>query len=183
LNLNNSNSSIQYANITSPASTQYTYNLWVFVNTWNNTTTKTLFQRGSDFKLYLGDTSPTLNCYIASSTSTPNSAIQITDNFPVQKWVFVTVSVNNQIVDFYLDGKLVKSNKLPQFPSISSSDITFGIFDAFISLFTRVPKAADPLTVWNSYMGGNGTSSSFSAYGLKMGILKDEVLQGSYRLF
>ena len=33
----------------------------------------------------------------------------ITNNFPLQKWTCILVSVDNKIIDVYLDGKLVKS--------------------------------------------------------------------------
>ena len=35
----------------------------------------------------------------------------ITDNFPLQKWVCIGLSVDSQFVDGYIDGKLIRSQR------------------------------------------------------------------------
>jgi hypothetical protein len=44
----------------------------------------------------------------------------VTQNFPLQKWVYIITSLDNQFLDVYLDGKLVKSARL--------SDVTGSVF-------------------------------------------------------
>jgi len=39
------------------------------------------------------------------------SAILITNNYPIQKWCYIVISVDNNFIDCYLDGKLVLSQK------------------------------------------------------------------------
>lgn len=96
--------------MTNPTSTKYAYGLWIYVNSWQMGTPKTLYSRDNNIKLYLDANSPTLKCDIYMSNDTYKT-IEITDNFPVQKWVHIIVSVDNQYADCYLDGKLVKSGR------------------------------------------------------------------------
>ena len=96
--------------INNPTNTRYGYSIWVYVNSWDNSQIKTIFSRAGNISLSLSQNAPTLTCNI---TMNDNSVIPmvITDNFPLQKWVFVAISVDNQFVDAYLEGKLVKSQR------------------------------------------------------------------------
>lgn len=94
-----------------PTGTKYAYGLWMYVNSWDMGSVKTIFSRADNITLYLDTSSPVLNCNITMSNDI-SKTIEITDNFPLQKWVHVIVSVDNQYVDCYIDGKLVKSVRL-----------------------------------------------------------------------
>lgn len=106
--------------IENPTSPRYAYGLWLYVNSWNNTSTyKHIFYRNNNIKLYLDKTQ--LNLYLdiymnnGSGTGSWLSAISapvlITDNYPIQKWCHIVISVDNAFVDCYLDGKLILSQK------------------------------------------------------------------------
>jgi hypothetical protein len=43
--------------------------------------------------------------------STISAPILITDNYPIQKWCYIVISVDSAFIDCYLDGKLVLSQK------------------------------------------------------------------------
>lgn len=190
--------------ITNNRSTRYNYSTWVYVNTWNNNGFKPLLTKGTsssapattytvtsasgvttttpdgyDFMLWLNDTSPSLMCFIKKpSPSTGNSTeiINITDNFPVQKWVYVIVSVDNQIVDCYLDGKLVTSKKLTFQPEVNDRPITIGGGsnpDIYLVSPKREATPMDPQTAWNNYLRGNGMGRTNS--NIKMAYLQDNV--------
>jgi hypothetical protein len=185
VNLNNTNPSINYNTLVNANSTRYAYGTWVYVNSWNTTFPKTLISRSSDFKLSLDQTTPTLRCSIASSsTSQPASDIIITNNFPVQKWTYVIVSVDNQIVDCYLDGKLVKSTQLSYVPKISQQNISMGDLnnpDIFLAMLNRWSTPIDPQTAWNYYVQGNGMGSL--NFNVKLSVLQDNVEQKSFSLY
>ena len=85
-------------NIDKPANLNYSYGVWVYVNSWNNSSTKTIFGRTNNIRLYLEKNTPTLKCDI-TTTSNQNETIIITDNYPLQKWVYIIVSVDGRIVD------------------------------------------------------------------------------------
>lgn len=209
------------ASLTMPASStalNYSYNVWVCVNSWNSNNLKTIFYRygspavrtdplnnkssvTSEFNgtstdpqiiLYLDSTTPTLYCYIGQ-TGTSNCQvippIPLTTNFPLQKWVYVSVSVQGQYVDLYLQGKLVKSIQLSCMAS-SPGDSTVPTYlgarvDANVAGFQYYPNALTPQQVWSNYMAGNGQSSlsSLNSYGINVDITSNGTTQNTYTLF
>lgn len=188
--------------------TRYGYSLWLYVNTWDSNIDKVIFSRNENIKLYLDKTSPTLKLDLAMDTTktddknadkkvTVYETMIITNNFPLQKWVSIAVSVDNQFADVYLDGKLVKSQrfyinntggnngiqpKIP--PAAESNPVMLGdantSFDAFVTEFKRWTVPIDPESAWDNYLAGNGTNSisrAFSAYGIDVAVLKSGVEQ------
>jgi hypothetical protein len=193
-NLNTTNDetvAITSGSISSGESHIYSYGLWLYVNTWS-TNAKTIFRRQykdssyDDIKLYLDTTTPTLKCdFYTDNTSSPET-VNITTNFPIQKWVHIIVSVDNKIVDTYLDGKLITSQQLNGIPTVSEGDIYLGKFDAYMANFQNWNSAMDPQTAWKTYMSGNGgnaISKMFKSYGLDFSLKKDNVEQYKLNVF
>jgi hypothetical protein len=185
IRLNVANPPIPGTSIPNPTSTRYSYGVWTYINTWTPNQ-KMLISRGdgpnAEFSLYLDPSQPILYCVVGGQSS-----IFVTDNFPIQKWVYIVISVDNQFVDCYLDGKLVKSQKLTTQPSTNSSTlpITFGQgSDIYVSNVTRWTQPMDPTTAWSNYMDGNGGSNNvLSSYNLDLTLLKDNVQKSKYTLF
>ena len=189
---------VSAASITSANSAQRTYSIWIYVNTWDATKTKMIFGRQGDVLLYLDDTTATLRCLIApggsditniQSTTTGNP-IDITNNFPIQKWVFVTIALDSSgYCDLYLDGKLVKSVQNPSIANMpdKTSPLQFGKgLDIYIANATRVPSVLGPQDVWNKYVSSNPGSSlknSIGNYNVNMNLLKDNVVTSSFSAF
>jgi Concanavalin A-like lectin/glucanases superfamily len=192
--------------LTNQTSTRYSYGIWVYVNTWDNTIPKVIFSRYNDVVLYLDKNSAVLNCIISpvytkppatdalidlnTASTTPtnsNNAINITNNFPLQKWVFITIVVDNQIVDFYLDGKMVKSLNIPQVQPDSTSNIYYGYgFDAVVTNFQRWPSVLDPQSVYNYYVSGSssvGGGSATGGYHATVTITQNNSPSSSFNLF
>jgi hypothetical protein len=197
-----------------PTSTRYSYGIWIYVNSWNSSIEKTIFERTNNIKLYFAEAAPVLKCDItmddgqtlAAGEDAPTTTLEITDNFPIQKWVHIVTSVDNQYLDAYLDGKLVKSGRLyneavvadsansitassestPKTPGDEPMVIGGGTtYDAYIAKFIHWAFPLDPQTVWSTYSEGNGQSGMnnyISAYGIDLSILKDNVEQSKYSL-
>jgi Concanavalin A-like lectin/glucanases superfamily len=89
---------------------RYAYGIWIYINTWNSTVAHNIFSRQSNLRLYLDQYAPILKLDINMSTG-PAQTMVITDNFPLQKWTNIIVSVDNQYVDAYVDGKLIQSHR------------------------------------------------------------------------
>lgn len=165
------------------------YGGWVYINSWNNSGEKVLFTRNPEkFELFLDATSPTLKCRINTpSTGTdPNSeTIILTTNFPIQKWVYVIISFDNQILDCYLDGKLITSKQLKNTVD-QNGDFILGRSNAGDIYMARVhgwDTPIDPQTAWSTYLDGNGMSaSSLPNYNIQMSILKDNVEKTQFKL-
>uniref|UniRef100_A0A6C0D6K7 Uncharacterized protein n=1 Tax=viral metagenome TaxID=1070528 RepID=A0A6C0D6K7_9ZZZZ len=150
--------------LTNPKSARFSYTAWVFVNTWNIPTNtanmnKVLYkaQGGSPaqniIELNLTSNKPILK------TTVYNDQIIITNNFPIQKWVYVVISVDSSTVDCYLDGKLIVSRKLNNIVTIPSTyAITIGPnpLDTYITGFKYYDTPLNPQQVWSYYMAGNG---------------------------
>jgi len=174
---------IDVNNLQSRNSTRYAFGIWVYVNSWNNTNQKNILSRGGDFDLFLDTTSPKLN--LKFNLQDKPSTILLTNNFPIQKWTYVILSVDNQIVDFYMDGKLVLSKQLPSMPVTSNNNITLGSGkpDITVTALNRYTEPMDPATAWAKYLRGNGISNTGSAYNVNVSVLKDSVVQSTYSLY
>uniref|UniRef100_A0A6C0B7A7 LamG-like jellyroll fold domain-containing protein n=1 Tax=viral metagenome TaxID=1070528 RepID=A0A6C0B7A7_9ZZZZ len=103
-----------------PNSPRYAYGLWLYVNSWNNTSeNKYIFTRNNNIQLYLDKTQLNLYLDVYMNTGTGVGAwlssikapILITDNYPIQKWCYIVISVDSAFIDCYLDGKLILSQK------------------------------------------------------------------------
>jgi hypothetical protein len=101
--------------ISDPTATNYAYGIWVYVNTWDSTIQKYIYARQKNIGLRLDTTTPSLFCDFYMNNGNINT-ITVTDSFPIQKWVYVIISVNTQFIDCYLDGKLMNSTKLSSLP-------------------------------------------------------------------
>lgn len=103
------------SNISGPRNTRYAHSVWIYVNTWDNNTEKTIFSRDDNLRLYLDKTSPVLKLDVTMNNNTTVApsieTMIITNNFPLQKWVNITISMDNQFADAYIDGKLVRSQR------------------------------------------------------------------------
>jgi hypothetical protein len=172
--------SIAMSTLAKPGSTQYNFQLWIYVNSLTNGET-TIFQKDSiNLKL---DSQANLKLYM---DGLPNNPLTVTTNFALQRWEHVIVSVANSLLDVYLDGKLIKSIQLDGIPSINpNAQISFGDGDIYIAGFNRPALAMDPQTAWNTYLSGNGNnvSSMFSNYGLNVHLTKDSLTQQKFILF
>ena len=178
-----------------------TYSIWVYMNTWRADVNKMIIGRVGDILLYLDSNSSILKCKIkpvatevanANGTATALTAgvVDITNNFPIQKWVLITVAVDSAgVCDYYLDGKLVKSVKTSD-TTIASTDadqpVQFGSgHDTYIADLKCITKTSGPQDVWNAYSKGNSGSNMQSAvgnYNVNLSILKDNVATSSYSL-
>lgn len=79
----------------------------------------------------------------------------------MQKWVQVTIALNNKTCDVYIDGKLARSCILPAFYKVDKSNLTlnvadFGGFGGFVSNVSAYNYALNPEQIWRLYMSGPG---------------------------
>jgi hypothetical protein len=189
--------------IKSPYSTKYTMGFWIFINTFSSAIAGAsgygyFLSSGNDASGYtpsrnvcafsMDPNTPTMYVNVLTNASSPVQNVQkiaITDNFPIQTWTYVLVSVNNYYADCYINGKLVVSSQLnSNSTSITTDDKnppTLTMFgnknvDVYITGLFWVSNPIDPQTAWNYYNQGNGnaTSSGVSnTYHLEVDLSKD----------
>jgi hypothetical protein len=212
ISLSDNNSPIMNDKLTNPYSNNFAFGVWIYINTWSNLN-KTIFylhKNGTnvssainplttvasfpDFSLGLDSNAPKLYCTIGAEQNVPYK-ILLTDKFPIQKWTYVVLSLEGNILDSYIDGKLVISksinfaNFIDTINKIGTDNIYLGDCDTnvkndiYITSFNRWDHALDPNTVYNLYLNGNGLSNMFSnSYNIDIDISKNNTTQKQIRI-
>lgn len=149
------------------------FSIWIYVSEWNNNN-KNVYSIGNESQgdqlfVKLGTTTPELTV----STKTGGGAGPFQDitinNFPLQTWVCVAISIYNSSMDIYVNGKLVKtqvsvSSSYLNLEGLSASDTVVPIvlfednagFIGYINKFKYWNKALTPQDAWNVYKSGPG---------------------------
>jgi hypothetical protein len=109
------------------------------------------------------------NTSITDSSLTDSSKPCDIQSIDLQKWVQVTVALNNKICDVYIDGKLARSCILPSFYRVDRTNLKFaacefGGFGGFVSNTSLYNYALNPEQVWKLYMAGPGPQYGFLDY-------------------
>ncbi len=134
-----------------PSSSQgneYNLNFWVYINdyTYRYIEDKVILNRNNNPNVMLSSNTNSLKVLINVEDNLNNiegnddddSLINVCEvkDIPLQRWVNVNLSLNNKVMDIFMDGKLSKTciiNGYPK-PNIGSMDITpNGGFNGFIS--------------------------------------------------
>ncbi len=179
------NPTILWNKLDSPGTPQYHYEGWFFINNTptlpggtvvDGTQLNYLFSRDNgstslDLALVLFGTSlvaytgtvgniNSTNGSFTYKNGQTNELIRITDNYPIQKWVYIVINVNNSVVEAYLNGKLVKTLQITGFKGENQkSGLRLGNnIQGYVTKFKRIPKAMTPDDVWKGYTSGNGMS-------------------------
>lgn len=119
----------------------------------------------------------------------------IIDGIPIQKWVNIIVSLYQQTLDVYLEGKLVKTcvipgiaimnNNAPIMITPKQSAILPGGFSGWTSSFRYMSYASNPQEAYNIYKDGFGGSilaNALSKYRLRFSLIKDNKESGGFEI-
>ena len=192
LDLSTTQTAIGVKDIQEPSSRKYSYEMWMYVFNFEGSGDKYIISREStssgkkNIGIMLDKSSPKL--ILEYTTKSGNSVpVTITDNFPLQTWVHLIVSVDDTYVDTYMNGKLVKSmqDKELATPS-SSSSIEYGVTNCYLAKLTRSVLPTDPQTAWDKYSAGNGENPMakyLSSFGLSMTLQKNSQDYSKVTLF
>jgi hypothetical protein len=194
LNSSTSNPVVQYSALSSPASSRYYLSFWINVKSLTEfTEIFSINTSGAPLLTVSLSATSELKYKIKEKTVTPLTDHSILTNFPLQKWVYVILSFDGQTVDIYIDGKLIRSEKLANAPEATTketSNITFKdrpqTAEIYLAKFERNPTVIDPSTAWSNYMAGNGGnyfSNLFSSYGATFTLTKDNLDVNKLSLF
>lgn len=148
------------------SSNTYFYEIWVYVNSVTNasSTPTAAADTNKSGNIFYVTNSISLDIYkdtslhvnINNNKSTKYDTYVITDTLPLQTWQQVIISVNNNLMDLYLNGKLVKSIHLTSINTpAKNANIIFGTSDVYIAKFNRLTSIIDTQTAWNRYIEGN----------------------------
>lgn len=183
----------------------FAYSTWFYVDDWNYRfgDEKILLLRAETlndvgFGIVLGAMKNNIEigieCYKQNlETGTLNNAPLVhkcsVENFPLQKWVNLTVSVYGRSLDIYIDGKLVRTCVLPGVakvnPNANIMVTPFGGFHGFTGNFKYFSNALNPQEAYNIYREGFGGSilgNLFNKYRVKIAFLEDNKEKGSFEI-
>jgi len=188
---------ITYDKMINSNSLTYSYQAWLYISNPPGIKTKLFYKatdagtQNTDFEVNLEGQVLTLSA--GRGGEKPKQIMVITQNFPIQKWIYLVVNViNTQTFEVYINGKLAKTVNVPSsqspVPLSKTSNLYIGSpnLNGYVSKFTRLTSTIDAKTAWNNYLSGNGISSMFSTlipYGLNMSISKGEDVQRVITVF
>ena len=176
LDLNIVQPAVPITSISSPDSRRYSIEMWMYVYNFGGSGSPTYIisrlgneeddssrsspkEKTKNIGIKLDNASPKL--YVEYSKKVDGSKSKsesqlITDNFPLQTWVHLIVSVDNSFIDVYMNGKLVKSFQDTINAPSANSLIEYGQVNCYLAKMTRTLSATDPQTAWDHYISGNG---------------------------
>lgn len=184
--LKDNNGTIGFDTLDSPGATRFSLSMWIYIENLNSSGNSNLINADPLSVFIASDAS--LKYSIDNGTS--NNVVM--SNFPLQRWVCLVLSFDNDVIDSYVDGKLIRSQQLSAIPSIGAPGkaITYGSgVEGYIAMFERLLYPMDPSTAWSRYMSGNGGitggagGANFSNYGARVILTKDGKDLSSTRMF
>ena len=173
------------------------YSMWLFISQWDTSNFKRVLTRYSDsrpqFKVYLDKLSNNLILEMCNSDSSTSKIVY--NNFPIQAWTNLVISLSGDYVDLYINGKLVKSTGLDNLLDLPTNKIYLGgkiisskdgcssdsgvndasptnnnvtdTYTGFISTLSYFPKPITPNDAWSIYTKGYDKSGLDSGSGGK----------------
>lgn len=130
-----------------PASVCY-FACWLYVNSWTPQT-KTILIKGTgdtpSCHLYLNANTPELICETNTAVGADSKQTTILQrSFPLQAWTHVVLAFDSNVMDYYMNGKLVTSAPLQTVIAMDRTDIQLGGSgaDIYMSKFIKRNKRA-----------------------------------------
>lgn len=169
-----------------PKTQNNAFSFWFYISSWTSEIKQPLIQLNQGAASYMSAKLDTANNTLiieiksTKDSTTTVATVTITD-IRLQKWNHIIISVNGNVVDVYLDGKLVKTQIASAIPSTTSGNFEPKIGGAgnkgFISSALYKNDYITPEEAWNIYsMGytGAGLFDFVNRYKLNFSITKDD---------
>lgn len=197
------------------SASNFAYSVWFYVNDWNYRygEPKVLFGRmnstspsssGSVEGISGLDPSPlvtlgamennitiSLGCFPGAGQDPSGNSRSIihackVDNFPIQRWVNLLVSVYGRTLDVYMDGKLVKTCLLPGVAMINQNANVYltpgGGFSGNTSKLQYWANSMNPQQAWNIYTQGYGQNIFNNNYQLSVSFEENGTVQNTFTI-
>lgn len=186
LDLSTEQTDIPISKISDPASRKYSYEMWMYYYNFQPSSNQQQYiisregTNGKNIGIFVDNLSPKLMLEYSATAiggTSVKKSVTITDNFPLQTWAHVIVSVDNSYIDVYMNGKLIKSiyDTTIDSPSVTAP-IKYGTTNCYLAKLSRTVLPTDPQTAWDKYSAGNGENPMakyLSSFGLTMTLQKN----------
>jgi hypothetical protein len=172
---------VPLSDLPSIGAAKYSYEFWIYVN--HSFPRGDLVFRIADNKTFEKSNIQFITMGNSARLTVGETNIEITDKFPLQRWQYVIINVDNNLVEIYLDGKLFRSIKTPiSIPTPNAnSQLMFGTGDIYLSSFNRNLFTIDQTTAFKNYMNGNN-GLRLTNYGVSFDLLKNSDVAYNYPL-
>lgn len=165
------------------SSPEYSYGMWINVKSLP-TTEVTIIERANELKLSIRDGKLLLK--------RNNVTSEVLDYFPLQKMVYITITVENIIekdnkrsfINAYIDGKMVKSYRASYMTTQATDKdkVTLGTFDAKLFGLKRWKHALNPSAVAMEYEATN-LQKMLGNYNADISVLENGKLTKQFSVF
>lgn len=181
-----SDASITINGASQPKTQNNAFSFWFYISSWTSGQKEPLIKLNQGSDIYMSAKLDAANntLIIEIKSTVDNKATVATVNITdirLQKWNHIIISVNGNVVDVYLDGKLVKTKIASSIPSTTTSEFKPTIGGSgnkgFISSALYKNDYITPEEAWNIYsMGytGAGLFDFVNRYKLNFSITKDD---------
>lgn len=166
----------------------YAYSIWFYVSDWQHRLEdpKDILIRGGTngtsnpritLAPYENNILISVDTYPTNGSQPSQSPTCSINNFPLQRWVNLTISLNNRTLDTYLNGKLVRTCILPAPAKIDPNApvklTPDGGFKGWTSNLQYFSSPLNPQEAYNIYAQGPkcGGAGFFDKYKLKLSYL------------
>jgi hypothetical protein len=183
--------SIPLTKLPSIGASKYSYELWVYVNHVDTAVAPNQSQYGTvnlAGNIFNINTPDCISFDVFNDGSAQVNlggfVVAITDKFPLQRWEYVIINIDNNFIEIYLDGKLLRSVKTPNPIStpVASSMLSFGKGDIYISAFNRNLYTIGQSDAYKNYLNGNN-GLRLTNFGVSFDFLKNSDVAYNFQLF
>jgi hypothetical protein len=164
-----------------PGSKRYSIEMWMYVynanvnNTYIVSRDSTSSPTVKNIGVKLTGGMPKLSLDYQKADKSQGNLV-ITDNFPLQTWVHLIVSIDNSFIDVYMNGKLIKSMQDGITAPSTTTPLKYGVCDCYLAKLVRSTTPTDPQTAWDHYVAGNGENplaKYLASFGLSVTLKKN----------
>lgn len=147
---------------------EFTWSVWIYIDNldYNSGKLKNVFYKGYENRtantngpgLYIDNSTNTL-IVVMNTFTTINEEIKI-PNIPLNKWVNVIIRCENNILDIYINGSIIKSIELSSVPKQNFGDIFVaanGGFAGYISNLVYYDRSLGTLEISDITKSGPNT--------------------------
>ena len=127
---------------------QFTYSFWIYIHdltylydNWKSILVKKDAQTISP-GIWLHPTKNSIKIELSTLNKTTEELF--IEDIPLQKWIFMSVTVNNRNLDVFIDGELVKSKRFVDIPVLNLGNITYGGFNGQLTNIRYFNRALFP---------------------------------------
>jgi|MDSV01.2.fsa_nt_gb hypothetical protein len=182
-------------------SANFSLSIWFYVSSWNTAggdkyiLHRTDNSENDEIAVYLGESSNDL--FVRFTSEDDTSTTCEVKNIPLQKWINLVLVKYGEVMDIYIDGKLIKScvssasndqSKTPDLQPIllhgkySNGEVVEQSFTGYTTHLKYYNSTLNPSQVYNIYKNGSGGSfldSLLGGYKMRMSLLRnDEEIAG-----